>query len=484
MAALRAVHSAERLAWRAPAGRHSRPLPVWAIAITGIAEFMGALDSLVVTMALPVIRERLHADIAGLEWVVNAFTLTFAVLLLTGAALGDRFGRRRMFLFGIVLFTLSSAFAACASNITLLIAARALQGAGGALLVPLSLTILSDAVAPERRNFALGIWGALAGAAVALGPVVGGAVVQGLSWQFIFWLNVPIGLILFPLAWSRLRESHGEAKPLDLRGVLLVTLGLFGITYGIVRGPEVGWASSTVLGGLVGGSVFFVVFVLWEHRGRAPMLNLELFRNRQFSVTNGISLLMSFGMFGSIFLLAQFLQIVQGYSPLSAGILTLPWTAMPVFIAPLAAVLVERFGGRIVVAFGLGFQAVGLGWFTVVVTATTPYAQIVPPMVCSGIGLALFFVPIASLVLGSVSVENEGVASGTNNALREIGGVLGVSVLGSVFSTFGGYRTTTLFDNGLLPALAVGTFVVAIAAVASLANPTHVRSVSRSSQIE
>jgi EmrB/QacA subfamily drug resistance transporter len=434
---------------------------------------MGALDNLVVTMALPVIRVRLHTGLAGLEWTVNAFTLTFAVFLLTGAALGDRFGRRRVFLFGLVVFTAASAAAACAPNIGLLIGARAVQGVGGALLVPLSLTILSDAVAPEKRNMALGIWGALGGAAVALGPVVGGAIVQQLSWQFIFWLNVPIGLVLLPLAWLRLRESYGEARRLDVRGVVLISSGLFGITYGLVRGPELGWKNHIVDIVLVGGLILVVGFVIWEYVGKHPMLSLTLFRNRQFSVTNAITLMMSFGMFGSIFLLAQFLQTVQRYSPLSAGVRTLPWTAMPVVVAPVAAMLVDRFGGRIVVAFGLGFQAVGLAWMATIVSATTPYLDIVPPMICSGLGLALFFVPVASLALGSVPAEVEGVASGTNSAVRELGGVLGISVLGAVFSSFGGYRSASAFDAGLIPALKFGAIVVSIAAVISLANPTR-----------
>ncbi|MCU1495186.1 MAG: transporter, partial [Acidimicrobiaceae bacterium] len=408
--------SASRRSFGATPGARSSTF--WAIAVTGVAQFMAALDNLVVTMALPVIRERLHAGLAGLEWTVNAYTLTFAVLLLTGSALGDSFGRRRMFVAGLVLFTAASAAAALAPSIGALIAARALQGAGGAMLVPLSLTLLSAAVPPERRNAALGIWGALGGLAVAVGPLVGGAVVQGVSWQWIFWLNVPIGVLLVPLARLRLRESHGPGGSLDLVGVVLASLGLFGVVLGLVRGGQAGWFSAQVLGGFLGGAALLASFVAWERTRRSPMLPLRLFRRRQFSVINVVALLMSFGMFGSIFLLAQFLQTVQHYSPLSAGLRTLPWTAMPVIVAPIAGMLVDRVGGRILVTIGLGLQASGLGWMAVVLGQHVSYAAVVPAFVLSGVGMALFFVPVASLVLTSVGTADEGIASGTNNAVR------------------------------------------------------------------
>lgn len=454
-----------------PVATHRRASPIWAIVVTGLAEFMTALDNLVVTMALPVIRERLHTGLAGLEWTVNAFTLTFAVLLLTGAALGDRFGRRRMFLCGLLLFTLASAAAALSPNVNLLVAARALQGAGGALVVPLSLTLLSDAVPAEKRNWALGIWGAIGGAAIALGPLVGGAVVQGLSWHFIFWLNVPVGLVLVPLAWFRLRESYGPKSSLDVRGVVAASAGLFGVVYGLVRGPQVGWGSTETIAGFMAGLTFLVIFIVGERTSSHPMLPLRLFRSRQFSVTNAIGLLMSFGMFGSIFLLAQFLQTAQHYSPLGAGVRTLPWTVMPILVSPLAGLLVDRFGGRLIVALGLSLQAVGLAWIALVLTPTTPYLDFAPAFACAGAGTALFFVPIASLALGSVPEAAQGVASGVSNALRELGGVFGVSALGAIFASFDGYATPTSFSRGLYRALVVGAVVVAVAAGGSLANP-------------
>src|SRR6476659_4573406 len=301
-----------------------RTQTLWTFAITSIALFMVSLDNLVVSTAIPVIRVDLHASLESLSWTVNAYTLTFAVLLLTGAALGDRFGRRRMFAIGVSIFTLASVAAALAPNVEVLNVARAVQGLGGAIVMPLTLTILSAAVPPERRGLALGAWGAIGGLAIAFGPIVGGAVVEGASWQWIFWLNVPIGIVLLPVARLRLTESRGPSTSLDLPGLVLASVGLLGIVLGVVRGNDHGWTSVTVLPPLVIGALLVAAFIGWELRAREPMLPLQLFRSRGFAVTNAASLLMFFGMFGSIFLLAQFLQVVQHYSPLQAGLRTLP----------------------------------------------------------------------------------------------------------------------------------------------------------------
>src|ERR671930_116932 len=378
---------------------------LWAFAITSIALFMTTLDNLVVTTALPVIRRDLHAGLSGLEWTVNAYTLTFAVLLITGAALGDRFGRRRLFAIGLSIFTLASAVAALAPSIDVLIAARAVQGVGGAIVTPLTLSILSAAVPAERRGLVLGAWGGISGLAVAIGPLVGGAVVEGISWQWIFWLNVAVVLALF---------------------------------------------------------------VLWELRAPAPMLPLRFFRNRTFTAANVASLLMFFGMFGSIFLLAQFFQTVQGYSPLAAGLRILPWTMMPIFVAPIAGALSDRIGGRPLMAVGLALQATGLAWIAVVSTPTVAYSALVAPFVLSGIGMALYFAPVANVVLSSVRPEEEGQASGANNAIRELGGVFGVAVLAAVFAHYGGYGSGASYVAGLTPAIYVGAAVVAVGALAAL----------------
>jgi EmrB/QacA subfamily drug resistance transporter len=449
----------------------TRATTFWTFAITSIALFMATLDNLVVTTALPVIRTDLGASIEDLEWTVNAYTLTFAVFLLTGAALGDRFGRRRLFVIGLGIFTAASVAAALAPSVEALIVARAAQGLGGAIVTPLTLTILSAAVPPDKRGVALGAWGGIGGLAVAAGPLVGGAVVEGISWQWIFWLNVPIGLVLIPLAALRLRETHGPAKHLDLPGLALVSTGLLGIVWGLVRGNAVGWSSPEIVGALTAGTLLTTAFVLWELRAPEPMLPMRFFTSRAFSAANVASLFMFFGMFGSIFLLAQFLQTVQGYSPFAAGLRVLPWTAMPIFIAPLAGALSDRIGGRPLMATGLALQSIGLGWMAAISTPTVPYAELVPAFIVSGIGMALFFAPVANVVLSAVLRREEGQASGANNAIRELGGVFGVAVLASVFTSYGGYESPQAFLDGLVPAIWVGAAVVGLGAIAALFIP-------------
>ena len=442
---------------------------LWTFVITSTALFMVTLDNLVVTTALPVIRRDLHSGLSGLEWTVNAYTLTFAVLLLTGAALGDRFGRRRMFAIGLAVFTGASAAAALAPSIGALDAARAVQGVGGALVMPLTLTILSAAVPPARRGLALGAWGGISGLAVAIGPLVGGAVVSGISWHWIFWLNVPLGVVLAPLALLRLDETRGPSAKLDLPGLGLVSAGLFGIVWGLVRGNSLGWGSPEIVTALVAGAALVGAFVLWERRTDSPMLPMRFFENRTFALANVSSLFMYFGMFGSIFLLAQFFQTVQGYSPLQAGLRVLPWTAMPIFISPIAGALSDRVGGHKLMGLGLALQAAGLAWIAAVSTPTTPYSSLVLPFILSGAGMSLFFAPVANVVLSAVKPAEEGQASGANNAIRELGGVFGVAVLASIFAHYGGYHTGETFVNGMTPAVYVGAGVVALGSFAAFA---------------
>jgi EmrB/QacA subfamily drug resistance transporter len=448
---------------------------LWTFAITSIALFMVSLDNLVVTTALPVVRADLDASLEQLEWTVNAYTLTFAAFLLTGAALGDRFGRRRTFTAGLVVFTLGSAAAALAPTIDLLIVARAVQGLGGALVMPLTLTLLSAAVAPERRGLALGAWGGVGGLAIALGPLVGGAVVEGIAWQWIFWLNVPIGLVLAPLALRRLGESRGLDAGLDLPGLALASSGLFALVWGLVRGNGQGWASAEIVASLTAGAVLVALFALWELRAAAPMLPMRFFRSRGFALANAASFLMFFGMFGSIFLLAQFFQTVQGYSPLGAGLRILPWTLAPMFIAPLAGALSDRIGARAIVGTGLTLQSLALAWIGLVSTPTVPYSALIAPFVVAGVGMALFFAPVANVVLSAVRPSEEGKASGANNAIRELGGVFGVAVLAAVFSHVGGYESGTTFSDGTNAAVLVGAAFVGLGAVAAFAMPGRSR---------
>ncbi|WP_328311010.1 DHA2 family efflux MFS transporter permease subunit [Streptomyces sp. NBC_00442] len=443
----------------------------WALAVTSVAGFMAALDNLVVTTALPSIRDDLGGALDDLEWTVSAYTLTFAVLLMFGAALGDRFGRRRLFITGLTIFTGASAGAALSSGIDGLIAARAIQGVGAAIMMPLTLTLLTAAVPAAKRGLMYGIWGAVNGLAVASGPLIGGSLTEHASWQWIFWLNVPLGLIVLPLARLRLNESHGTGAPLDILGTLLASGGLFGIVYALIRGNPDGWTSATVLTGLILGAVLLAGFVVHGTRAANPMLPMRLFRSRAFSAINAASLLMFVGMFGSIFLLSQFLQNVIGYSPTEAGLRMLPWTGMPMIAAPIAGYLSDRIGGRPVVAAGLALQAAGLAWFAVIVSPEMSYAEQLPALIISGVGMGLYFAPAANLVMSSVRPSEQGIASGANNALREVGGALGVAVLASVFSAQGGYGSAQAFVDGLGPALWVGAGAVGAAAVAAALLP-------------
>jgi EmrB/QacA subfamily drug resistance transporter len=458
---------------RVPSG--GKPSLPWTLAIVSLGLFMTTLDNLVVTTALPSIRRSLGASIQSLEWTVNAYTLTFAVLLLTGAALGDRFGRRRMFAIGLSLFTAASAAAALSGSTGALIAARAVQGVGAAIVLPLTLTLLSEAVTPERRGMALGIWGGVSGLGVAIGPLVGGAVVSGISWHWIFWINVPVGLILVPLALTRLSESRGPAAHLDLPGLALIGPGLLGITYGAIRGQALGWTSTTILGSLVIGTAFVLAFVAWEMRALSPMLPMRFFRSRAFAATNGLSLAMFFGVFGSIFLLAQFFQTTQGYSPLQAGLRTLPWTGMPMMVAPIAGVLSDRIGPRPLMAAGLALQAIAIAWLGAIITPDIAYVNLIVPFVLAGTGMALVFAPAANAVLGSVRSEEAGQASGATNAIRELGGVIGVAVLASVFSANGSYATPQAFTSGLTAAIPIGAAVLAVGAAVALLVPRMAR---------
>ena len=451
----------------------------WTLAIVSIGLFMVVLDNLVVNVALPSIHRDLGASIQSLEWTVNAYILAYAVLLLTGAVLGDRFGRKRMFIAGISLFTVSSAAAALAPSIGLLILARAIQGIGAAIVTPLTLTLLADAFPPERRGVALGVWSGISGIAVALGPLVGGAVVQAASWHWIFWINVPIGIALVPLASRRLAESRGAERRLDLTGLALGSSGLFGIIYGLIRSQSVGWGSTEVLAGLIAGAVLLAAFIAYELRTTEAMLPMGFFRNRTFAVTNAVSLAMYFGMFGSIFFLSQFLQNVLHNSPLQAGVKLLAWTGATMVVSPLAGFFSERWGSRWFMVAGLGLQALALGWLATLASIDMSYASMIGPFVLAGSGMALVFAPAANAVLASVHVDQTGQASGATNAIRELGGVLGVAVLATVFTSSGSYVTPQAFLSGLVPAVWVGAAVLGAGALLAAAIPFSTRAAAQ-----
>ncbi|HTX11192.1 MAG TPA: DHA2 family efflux MFS transporter permease subunit [Solirubrobacteraceae bacterium] len=448
---------------------------IWTLVIVSLGLFMMVLDNLVVNVALPSIHRDLGASIQTLEWTVNAYILSYAVLLLTGAALGDRLGRKRMFIAGISIFTAGSAAAALAPSIGLLIAARAFQGVGAAIVTPLTLTLLAEAFPPERRGLALGVWSGISGIGVALGPLVGGALTQFASWHWIFWVNVPIGMALIPLASRRLVESRGEVKHLDLRGLALASAGLFGIVYGLVESQSLGWSDAQVVVGLAAGTALVIAFIAQELRTPEPMLPMGFFANRGFAVTNAVSIAMYFGMFGSIFFLSQFLQNVLHNTPLEAGVKLLVWTGAVMVVAPVAGFMSERYGSRMFMVAGLGLQAVALSLLAMSASVDQSYASMVIPFVLAGSGMALVFAPSANAVLSSVRTSQAGQASGATNALRELGGVLGIAILATVFTSHGSYVAPQAFVNGLVPALWVGVAVLAAGALIAAVLPFSTR---------
>ena len=447
--------------------------------IVSLGLFMTVLDNLVVTVALPSIHASLGSSVQDLEWTVNAYTLSFAVLLLTGSALGDRFGRKRMFMVGITIFTLASAGAALAPSTGLLVAARAVQGMGAAIATPLTLTLLADAFPGDQRGLAIGVWSGISGLGVALGPLVGGAVIQLASWHVIFWINVPVGLALVPFAARVLKESHGAESPLDLPGLGLGSAGLFGLVFGLVRSQTVGWGATEVLIALAAGVVLVIGFVIRERRAAAPMLPMEFFASRGFAVTNVISLTMYFGMFGSVFFLSQYLQDALHNSPLQAGVKMLAWTGTTLIVAPLAGVFSERLGSRSFMAAGLGLQAAALLWLNLELSTSLGYLSMVGPFILGGAGMALVFAPSANAVLASVRPDQAGQASGANNTIRELGGVLGVAVLASVFTSHGGYSSPAAFVSGLHPTLWIAAAVLAAGALLPIVLPFDTSTAAR-----
>ena len=443
----------------------------WVLALTGVGGLMAALDTLVVSTALSTIRLHLHASVEQLEWTVNAYNLSFAVLLITAAALGDRFGRRNLYATGLGLFAAASAACALAPDIGWLIAARTVQGAGAALIVPLGLALLSEAFPAERRGAAIGIFSAITGLAVASGPLVGGAVVQGLDWEWIFWVNVPIGVVAIPFVLSRMRESHGPQAGLDIRGLALVTLGALGVVWGLVRGNQAGWGSAEVLASLVLGVLVLVGFVVWELRAPEPMLPMRFFRSRAFSAGNAAIFFTFASLFGTVFFYAQMLQTALGYGPLGAGLRLLPYTATFMTVAPVAGALADRVGERPLLVGGLTLQAAGIGWLAMIITPNLAYSQMLAPFIIAGVGVSMAIPAAQNSVVGSVASEAIGKAAGVNSMMRELGGVFGIAVAVAVFAGAGGYATAQAFVDGFAPAIGVSAGLALAGALAALAMP-------------
>lgn len=464
----------------APAAAADRSLPgrapVWLVVLaTSLPMFMATLDNLVMTTALPVVQADLGASVGQLAWFVNAYTLAFATFMLPAATLGDRVGRRRMMLLGLTLFTAASIGSALSDSAGALITARALQGLGAAAIMPLSLSLLAGAVPPARRAMAIGIWGGVSGLGVALGPVIGGAVVEGLSWQSIFWLNVPVALVAVPLILLTVTESRGDVRRLDLRGTLMLGGAVFLGVWAIVHGNDDGWGSFGIVATLAVATLLVPAYVVHARSRDHAVLPLRLFRSRGFSVANTLGIFFTLGMFGAVFLLSQNLQIVMGYSPLEAGLRTLPWTAAPMVVAPVAGALAPRTGLRALLVPGLVLQATSLVWLAAVTEQAASYAAFVPALAMAGIGMGLTFAPSATAVLDGMADADFGVASSANSTIREFGVALGVALLTAVFLARGGTLTPTGYDGAIGPALLVGAGAVAVAALAALFAPGRTR---------
>ena len=459
---------------RKPSAEQAPHRRVWTVLLAGLGALLCSLDVVVVATALPALRADFGASLSDLEWTINAYNLVFACLTLTGAALGDRFGRRRMYLAGLAVFTLGSAASALAGGPGQLIGARVVQGAGAAVLLPLTLTLISEAFPAEKRGVAIGVWGGVTGLGVAAGPVLGGAVTEGLSWQWIFWLNVPIGLAMLPFAATRLRESYGTRPQLDLVGLVLAAVGVTGLAWAPVRAPQAGWGSAEVLTALAAGIGFMACFLLWERRGaRYPMLPLAHFRNRGFSVANAAAFLVFGSLLGALFMITQLFQTGLGYSPLEAGVRVLVWNAMPLLVAPVAGALADRFGTRPFMFGGLALQALGLALLASQVEPGVGYGQLVVPLIIAGIGISMVFPSVANAVTSAVPLGDAGVAAGVNNALRELGGVFGIAVAALVFTQYGGYGSPASFLDGCAPALWVSAGAAGVGAVVAAFAPSR-----------
>jgi EmrB/QacA subfamily drug resistance transporter len=443
----------------------------WVVVLTAIGSLMAALDTLVVSTALSTIRRDFGASVEQLEWTVNSYNLTFAVFLITAAALGDRFGRRRWYAAGLALFTVSSAACALAPDVGWLIVARAVQGVGAALVLTLGLALLSASFPAEKRGAAIGIFSAITGLSVASGPLVGGAVVEGISWEWIFWVNVPIGLIAVPLVLRKIKESHGPDSALDLGGLVLVSGAAFGVVWGLVRGNQAGWGSFEVVGALVTGVALFAAFVAWELRVQEPMLPMSFFRSRAFSAGNGAIFLTMASLFTGVFFFAQFLQTSLGYGPLGAGLRLLPWTATFMTVAPVAGALADRIGERPLMSVGLALEAVGLAWVAVIAEPGMAYSSILAPFIIAGVGVSMAIPAAQNSVIGSVAPEAIGKAAGVNSMMRELGGVFGIAITVAVFAGAGGYASAQTFVDGFGPAIGVAAGLAALGSVVALGLP-------------
>jgi EmrB/QacA subfamily drug resistance transporter len=452
-------------------------VPVARVAATlilaSIGAFVTSLDIVVVATALPVLKAHFGASLSDLEWTINAYNLAFASLMLTGAALGDRFGRRKLYVLGLGVFTASSIACATAGSVGALIAARTVQGAGAAIVLPLSLTLISEAFPLEKRGTAIGIWGGITGLGVATAPLLGGAIIQGIDWHWIFWINVPVGVLSAVAAAVMLTESRGPRPRLDLVGLPLIILGLLALVWAPVRAPSIGWGSGEVIGALIVGAVLIAGFVFWESRAPLPMIPLEYFRRRSFSSAGAVAFLFSFALIGSVFWIAQMLQVGMGYSPLASGVRMLMLTMMPMIFAPLGGIGSDKIGNRPFMVGGLLMMGGGFIWLGLLMKAGVSYTSLILPFIVAGIGISFVFPTLANAAVGSVPLADSGVAAGSNNTMREAGGLFGVAILAAVFTANGSYASPTTFMHGIRFALLVAAAVALVAAIPALLGPSR-----------
>jgi EmrB/QacA subfamily drug resistance transporter len=449
--------------------RTARPHLGWVLALTSTAYFMVVLDSVVVITALPRMQQDLHVGLASLQWTLTAYNIAFAAGIITAAAAGDRFGRLRVFNIGLALFTAASALCAVAPNASALIAARTVQGLGGAIVLPLSLTILTTAFPAQRRGMIIGIYGGLAGLAVAMGPIIGGAVTQGLDWHWIFWINVPIGAVALPLAMRLLPGSYGARERFDLVGVTLITGGVVALVWALVRADQSGWASAEIVSCLVCAAVLLLAFAAWERRASEPMMPLRLFRNRAFAVGNATTFFMTGAIFAAGFLVTQEFQLARGYSPVAAGVCLLPFFATPMVISPIAGAVSDRIGRRPVMATGLFLQTAGFVWVAVRGSLTTSWVELDIALLIAGIGISMALPTVPTAVLNAVAPEELGKASGINYMMQRFGAVFAIAVASAVFAAHGHLGTPASVTDGFKPALAACAVFALLAALSALA---------------
>jgi EmrB/QacA subfamily drug resistance transporter len=400
------------------------------------ALFMMMLDNTVVNVALPTIQQKFNATTSALEWIVNGYTLSLAVLMVTMGKLGDIFGRKRVFLIGLIVFTAASFACGIAPNLGALVFFRVLQGIGGSIMMPGTLSIITATFTGKERAQAIGIWAGISGLALAAGPVVGGLLVEYVNWQAIFFVNVPIGILAFLVGTRVIRESYDAtaARSVDYLGVATLTPSIFALTLALIEGQGWGWASGRILGLFAAALVLLVAFVVIENRQANPMVSFPMFRSRAFLAANVITFVLTFGMFGTIFFLTLYMQNVLGYSAIQSGLRTLPMTALIIVGAPLSGRLVGRIGGRPIVFAGLTLIGLGLFIDSRRLTAHSDYTVLLPSFILIGIGIGFAMSPLSSIAMGAVERTKAGVASGVLGMVRQLGGVFGIALLGAIFA--------------------------------------------------